>query len=214
MADKVDGHSQKTLRLVAEPRPAPVSREDAQAFIADLNTKRSAEIYGFLDRPPAGFSSMSVPEVAAAKNQVMDYMLLQKPISPDFGFKLVELVRNVSNDTLLRIFAVQHLDLYSGTMWNRRLYDSAGDEAAHIRNALTEAALNSQSPIGGTAMLALEKMSHFDAGIDGRELAAQRTGSRASPRLPQPSTTPTAPGTASSPPSPTASASSPSTSTT
>lgn len=76
------GHSLQTTRLDAEPRHVTISKETARGFIAELNAKKTSEIYGFLDTPSVEFAGLSVPEVAAVKNQVMDYMLLQKKHFP------------------------------------------------------------------------------------------------------------------------------------
>jgi hypothetical protein len=146
---------------------------EVSALCDNLSESQIADLYGFLKRPLRDFKGMDAPSVASLKNQVMDKLLEQQTLPSDYGAEMIGLYRNRANDPLLRNFAVQHLDLYAGAMAVRGGYDAASDEALKIRAAMDAASRETESSIGGAALLALERLSRLDAKIDRAALAAR-----------------------------------------
>ena len=146
---------------------------EVSALGEKLSDKQIADLYGFLKRPLYQFKGMDAPSVASLKNQVMDRLLEQKTIPADYGAEMIGLYRNRANDTLLRNFAVQHLELYAGARQVRGGYDAASDEALNIRSALDAASRETDSSIGGTALLGLERLSRLDAQVDRAAIATR-----------------------------------------
>jgi hypothetical protein len=136
---------------------------EVSALGENLTERQIADLYGFLKRPLKAFKGMDAPSVASLKNQVMDRLLEQKTLPDDYGAEMIGLYRNRANDTLLRNFAVQHLDLYTGAQAVRGGYDGTSDEALKIRAALDAASRETDSSIGGAALLALDRLSRLDA---------------------------------------------------
>ena len=154
--------------------------EDYEAMLAEvsalgekLSDKQIADLYGFLKQPLHQFKDMDAPSVASLKNQVMDKLLEQKTLPADYGAEMIGLYRNRANDELLRNFAVQHLDLYASAKAVRGGYDGASDEALKIRSALDAASRETDSSIGGTALLGLERLSRLDAQVDRAAIATR-----------------------------------------
>jgi hypothetical protein len=100
-------------------------------------------------------------------------LLEQKTLPADYGTEMIGLYRNRANDELLRNFAVQHLDLYASAKAVRGGYDGASDEALKIRSALDAASRETDSSIGGTALLGLERLSRLDAQVDRAAIATR-----------------------------------------
>ena len=146
---------------------------EVSALGDDLSESQIADLYGFLKRPLRDFKDMEAPSVASLKNQVMDKLLEQQTLPSDYGAEMIGLYRNRANDTLLRNFAVQHLDLYVGARAVRGGYDAASDEARGIRSAMDAASRETDSSIGGAALLGLERLSRLDAKIDRAVLATR-----------------------------------------
>ena len=146
---------------------------EVSALGENLSERQITDLYGYLKRPLRDFKGMDAPSVASVKNQVMDRLLEQKTIPADYGAEMIGLYRNRANDTLLRNFAVQHLELYAGAMAVRGGYDAASDEALKIRAAMDAASRETESSIGGAALLALERLSRLDAQVDRTALATR-----------------------------------------
>ena len=164
-----------TARVETLPRV-----EDYEAVLVEVSAlgdslpeKQIADLYGFLKRPLQAFKDMDAPSVASLKNQVMDKLLEQQSLPADYGAEMIGLYRNRANDELLRNFAVQHLELYAGTLAVRGGYDAASDQALKIRSALDAASRETDSSIGGAALLGLERLSRLDAKIDRSALATR-----------------------------------------
>jgi len=124
-------------------------------------------------QPEANAIPQARESVASLKNQVMDKLLEQQSLPADYGAEMIGLYRNRANDELLRNFAVQHLELYAGALAVRGGYDAASDEASRIRSAMDAASRETDSSIGGTAMLGLERLSRLDAQVDRAAIATR-----------------------------------------
>ena len=116
-------------------------------------------------------SNLSAPELASRKNQLMDDLLARDEIPAGYAEAMEALYRDRSNDDILRGFAVQHLLLHAETLFRRGSYDPASPESGRVRSTLFEAARESGTSIGGTALLALERLSHMNPDVDRNDLA-------------------------------------------
>jgi hypothetical protein len=96
----------------------------------------------------------------------MDDLLAREDTPEGYAAAMEALYRDRSNDDILRGFAVQHFPLHAETLARRGQFDSASPEAARVRETLFEAARETSSSVGGTALLALERLSHTDSSVD------------------------------------------------
>ena len=110
--------------------------------------------------------NLSASEAASCKNQLMDDLLAREDIPEGYAAAMEALYRDRSNDDILRGFAIQHFPLHAETLARRGQFDSATPEAARVRETLFEAARETSSSVGGTALLALERLSHTDPSVD------------------------------------------------
>ena len=113
---------------------------------------------------------VSIAELASEKNQVMDGLLNQLRIPPDYGDVMIELYRDKTQDVLTRDFAVQHIGLYAETLNMRGKYDADSRESAALRDTLWDAANETRTIVAAAALRALADMAAFDPCIDVRRL--------------------------------------------
>ena len=180
---------QKEVDAAAKPKTLPQDSDYAailgeiSALSEDLSQKQIPDLYGFLRTPLQDFKDMEPPAVASLKNQVMEKLLEQRNLPADYGTEMVDLYRNRSNEMLLRNFAVQHLDRYAGALEVRGGYDADSDDAVKIRSAMDDASRESDSSIGGTALLGLERLSQLDPNIDRNAIATRAASCAANPSV-------------------------------
>lgn len=103
----------------------------------------------------------------------MDQELAAAEIPSDFGARMEGLFRDKGADEMVRNFAVQHLERFAQERMVRGTWDVDSEEAATIRAALEDAALEVDNSIGGTAMLALARLSEIDPHVDRSRLASR-----------------------------------------
>ncbi len=120
-------------------------------------------------RPGQAISSRQ----ASGFNNLMDRELESAEIPADFGKRMESLFRDKGADEMIRNFAVQHLERFAQKRTVRGTWDVDSDEAAAIRAALEDAALEVDNSIGGTAMLALARLSEIDPHVDLARLASR-----------------------------------------
>ena len=163
----------------AKPKTLPRG-EDYEAMLGqvsalseNLSEKQIVDLYGFLKTPLRDFKDMEAPAVASLKNQVMEKLLEQQTLPADYGTEMIGLYRNRANDMLLRNFAVQHLERYVDALAIRGGYDATSGDAAKIRLAMDSASRETESSIGGTALLGLERLSQLDPSIDRSAIATR-----------------------------------------
>ena len=113
-----------------------------------------------------------VPRIASEKNQVMDTLLNQARIPPDYGETMISLYRGKSQDVLTRDFAVQHIGLYAQALSRRGKYVPESEDARNCRAALFDAASETPTIVAAAAFRALADMSEFDSRVDTRRLDA------------------------------------------
>ena len=121
------------------------------------------------------------PRQASDINNAMDRELEAADIPADFGERMEALFRNKSVDEMVRNFAVQHLERFAQERTVRGTWDIDSEEAAKIRAALENAALEVDNSIGGTAMLALARLSEIDPHVDRRRLSSRSASLVANP---------------------------------
>ena len=111
----------------------------------------------------------------------MDRELEAEEIAEDFGTRMEGLFRDTGVDEMVRNFAVQHLERFAQERPIRGTWDVDSDEAAKVRAALEDAALEVDNSIGGTAMLALARLSEIDPHVDRRRLSSRSASLVANP---------------------------------
>ena len=122
-----------------------------------------------------------LPAQAADINSAMDRELEAADIPADFGERMEDLFRDRGVDEMVRNFAVQHLERFAQERTVRGTWDIDSEEAAKIRAALEDAALEVDNSIGGTAMLALARLSEIDPHVDRRRLSFRSASLVANP---------------------------------
>ena len=128
------------------------------------------------DRDPSSASEISArsfisPRQASIVNNAMDRELEAAEMPADFGERMEALFRDKSVDEMVRNFAVQHLERFAQERTVRGTWDVDSEEAEKVRAALEDAALEVDNSIGGTAMLALARLSEIDPHVDRRRLS-------------------------------------------
>ena len=111
----------------------------------------------------------------------MDRELAAHVIAEDFGERMECLFRDKNADEMVRNFAVQHLERLAQERTVRGTWDVDSEEAEKVRVALEDAALEVDNSIGGTAMLALARLSEIDPHVDRRRLSSRSASLVANP---------------------------------
>lgn len=119
-----------------------------------------------------GPRTMSAQEVSAL-NDAMDAELEAEEIPADFGARMEALFRDRTADEMARNFAVQHLERFAQARAVRGTWDADSEEARRVRAALEDAARETENSLGGTAMLALARLSEIDPHVDRAALASR-----------------------------------------
>jgi hypothetical protein len=125
-------------------------------------------------------SNLSGREVSDV-NDEMDRELELDEVAEDFGERMEALFRDKGADEMVRNFAVQHLERFAQERTVRGTWDVDAKEAATVRAALEDAALEVDNSIGGTAMLALARLSEIDPHVDRRRLSFRSASLVANP---------------------------------
>lgn len=121
------------------------------------------------------------PSQASDINNAMDRELEADEIAEDFGARMEGLFRDKGADEMVRNFAVQHLERLAQERTVRGTWDVDSEEAEKVRAALEDAALEVDNSIGGTAMLALARLSEIDPHVDLRRLSSRSSSLVANP---------------------------------
>ena len=125
------------------------------------------------------------------KNQLMDVLCAMNPPPPGLGDDLVKIYRDRAQDGVIRDYAVQHLSAYygqispqpnsapaqqsvptTGLFAPRQVSPNSVPAQQAVQAALWEAVQEPGGSIGGTALLALERLSREYAGFDQDKIAA------------------------------------------
>jgi len=112
---------------------------------------------------------------------MMDRKLAAADLSPAYAAEMIATWRDRTNHELVRNFAVQHLERYARECVVRGTWDPDLEEAEKVRAALENAALEVDNSIGGTAMLALARLSEIDPHVDRRRLSSRSASLVANP---------------------------------
>jgi hypothetical protein len=106
----------------------------------------------------------------AIKNRLMDVLCATDPLPPGLGDLFAKIYKNNKQEVVLRDYAVQHLAAYYEQMGPKPDGTKAQQQAKDI---LWEAVNDSHNSIGGTALLALNRLSQeFPQGFDQDKIAA------------------------------------------
>ena len=124
---------------------------------------------------PGRFERPVSSSEASAINDAMDAELEADEIPTDYGVRMEAQFRDMAVDETVRNFAVQHLERFAQERTVRGTWDVSSAEAGAVRKALRDASLETGNSIGGTAMLALVRLSEIDQNVDSRKLGARAT---------------------------------------
>jgi hypothetical protein len=102
------------------------------------------------------------------KNQLLDALCALNPPPAGLGDVLTKMYRNHQQDEVIRDYAVQHLAAYYEQMTTQ--HNSARTEQA-VQNVLWEAVNETSDSIGGTALLALKRLSQEYTRFDQEKIA-------------------------------------------
>jgi hypothetical protein len=128
-----------------------------------------------------GRTTISPAKWASFVNQEMDRKLSAADISPAYAEEMIATWRDRTNHEFVRNFAVQHLERLAQERTVRGTWDVDSEEAEKVRAALEDAALEVDNSIGGTAMLALARLSEIDPHVDRRRLSSRSASLVANP---------------------------------
>lgn len=117
-------------------------------------------------------------------NNAMDRELVAQEIAEDYGARMEGLFRDKDADEMVRNFAVQHLERFAQERTIRGTWDVDSEEAAAIRAALEDAALEVDNSVGGAALLALARLSEIDPHVDRARLGARTSSLVSDPSAP------------------------------
>jgi hypothetical protein len=159
--------SRLAIDLLVEPGADYHQRLAAiDALRSHMTEAEWIKVRGFLlERDPADSSQME----QALKNRLLDVLSAMNPPVAEFSDVLIQIYHDQGQDEVIRDYAVQHLAAY---------YEEAGaqidgSEQAAVQQALWSAVGETQSSVGGTALLALKNLSQqFPAQFDQNRIAA------------------------------------------
>jgi len=105
----------------------------------------------------------------AVKNQLLDALCSINPAPTGLGDMLIQLYRDHKQDDVIRDYAVQHLTAYYEQM---SAQPDDGRTGPAVQKVLWEAVTETSDSIGGTALLALKRLSQEYSGFDQDKIAA------------------------------------------
>jgi hypothetical protein len=113
-------------------------------------------------------------EIHVLKNDVMKLLGRQPAPDPDLAATLVAIFRDRAQDPVIRDYAIQHLGAGYAAVPDATRQD--------VRDALWEAAAETESHIGGTALIALESARAADRSVETADLSRRLVTTLADPR--------------------------------
>jgi hypothetical protein len=102
------------------------------------------------------------------KNQLLDALCALNPPPAGLGDVLAKMYRDQQQNEVIRDYAVQHLAAYYEQL---TVQPNSDKEEQSVQNVLWEAVNETGGSIGGTALLALKRLSQEYAGIDQGKIA-------------------------------------------
>ena len=108
------------------------------------------------------------------KNGLMDALCAMNPPPAGLGDVLAKMYQNPQQDEVIRDYAVQHLTPYYEQMTTQPGNTKTGQAIQNAKNVLWDAVNETSDSIGGTALLALKRLSQEYTGFDDQgKIAAQ-----------------------------------------
>lgn len=143
--------------------------DDAFAAIAgipsDLGESELFELWDYISNPiPADMSEGRRAMEAGIRNDLMGVLLRQQPYPFETTERMIALSRQEIGDEVIQAYITQHLSV----AYER---DPAADRRASIRERLWEIADHMESDDGGTALIALTRLSPASAADERARLA-------------------------------------------
>jgi len=157
----------ETVRGILDTAGDAWQRQQAvRALSAGLTAAELAPVMEFL-RERHAEDETQVGHVL--KNDLMDALVAQQTPQASLAELFTGIYQNPDQNTVIRDYAIQHLSTLSERLgespagWGT---DQVAAQRRQIRDALWEAAADSQSSIAGTALIGLTRLSESDADVD------------------------------------------------
>jgi hypothetical protein len=145
------------------------SYEEGLNAISSLSTRLTDTDWDVLQPfllKPDGLDKGQLEQVI--KNQLLDALCALNPPPAGLGDVLTQMYRDHQQDEVIRDYAVQHLAAYYEQMTSQR--NSARTQQS-VQDVLWEAVNETSDSIGGTALLALKRLSQEYTGFDQGKMA-------------------------------------------
>jgi hypothetical protein len=160
------------VRLIVSAQEVFATRfASAKLAGAHLSPADQQALYAFLlERNPLDAQQ----EGQVLKNRVMDALCELNPPPAQLGDLLIQMYRDVSQDAVLRDYAIQHLAAYYEQLDQAAGMDPQAkhDEETKVQSILWEALSEVGSSISGTALLALTRLSEGRPEFDRNQIGA------------------------------------------
>jgi HEAT repeats len=131
------------------------------AIDTDLTAEETNAFYRYLQTPAK--NSPDAEGENWLRNEMLDKLVQQTVVTNDLSQLLVALYRDTAQDDVLRDYALQHMAPVYGRV------DT--NEQASLQAALWQAVGETDTSIGGTALLALLNVAQTDPAVDQKQLA-------------------------------------------
>ena len=183
-------HAVKLVTVTGTPSPGPSMKgglavtdwsvvqtivDTGAAYPTRLNAIRSlsghltdedwAVLQPFLLKPD-GLDKGQLGQVV--KNELLDALCAQNPPPAGLGDVLTRMYRDQQQNKVIRDYAVQHLPPYYEQL---TLQPGNAETEQAVQNVLWEAVNETSDSIGGTALLALQRLSQQNPGVDQGKIA-------------------------------------------
>jgi hypothetical protein len=153
---------------IINPRATYEARSSAIAALSLHLTDLDWEaLQKFLLRPDPSDQNQ---QMQAIKNQLMDVLCAMNPPPAGLGDALTRIYHDHQQDNVIRDYAVQHLAAYYEQMAEQA---NSAESLQSIQQVLWEALNEQGGSIGGTALLALRRLSQeYATGFDQKRIAS------------------------------------------
>lgn len=154
----------ESLRLIVHPEGEAGYGERVTAVRSirrNLTTEEIHAFYGYL-LGPAPADAADREQENWLRNVMMDKLVEQPTVPADLPEVLISIFQDHAQDVVMRDYAVQHLNPIYG--------QAAAETKAAIRQALWQAAGETDTSIAGTALLALNDLAQNNAEFDRNQI--------------------------------------------
>lgn len=136
------------------------------AVDARLTPEEIKVLMAFLRSPVDADTSLDPLSINSIKNEVMDLLIQQVPLSQDLGKELASMSADPSLDSGIRDYSVQHFAPYLKARWGSGVVDTESPDYQAIMQGYDQAIRLTNSSLPGTALLGLYVLSEDYKAID------------------------------------------------